>query len=221
MIIPPFTKTYGRRTVLRTPQLTFDPGKIYVLIGPNGSGKSTFARITAGVLDPDEKNGKHVSDGVIRYMPQKSYPFRMSVRRNIMLSGGDPERAEELIRRLNLTAIEQQKISSLSGGETARMARVRVLKKPSDLLILAEPTSAMDMESAMISEQLITEYRNLYGSAVLLVTHDLSQARRLADEVLFFQEGELYEYGPAEKLLYHPQKEITRRFLEFYGSLAK
>ena len=71
--------------------------------------------------------------------------------------------------------------------------------------------------SAIAAEKLIDEYRRDCGCAVLLVTHDLSQARRMADEALFFFQGELWEHGSAEKVLRSPEKEETRRFLEFYG----
>ncbi|MBR2577542.1 MAG: hypothetical protein IKE38_01300, partial [Erysipelotrichaceae bacterium] len=93
-----------------------------------------------------------------------------------------------------------------------------VLMRPCDLLILDEPTAAMDMESAMAAEKMVRDYRDRSGCTVLLVTHDLQQARRLADEVLFFYEGDLYEQGTAAKVLYEPEKEITQRFLKFYGT---
>ena len=211
------SKTYGRRTVLRCPALDFAPGRICALAGPNGSGKSTYARLAAGVLTPD--GGGRVADetGVIRYMPQKSFPFRMSVEDNIRLFGGDEQRAEELMKALGLGGLRRQRARSLSGGETARMSLARVLMQPCDLLILDEPTAAMDMESAIAAEKLVDDYRKECGCAVLLVTHDLSQARRMADDALFFYRGELWERGAAETVLYRPEKEETRRFLEFYG----
>ncbi len=218
MKIPPLAKTYGRRTVLETDGMELLPGRIYALIGPNGSGKSTFARIVAGVLPPDGKRSFAVPDTVVRYMPQKSYPFRMSVEKNILMAGGSVERAAELMEMMNLSSLKNQKISSLSGGETARMAFARVLMKPCDLLILDEPTAAMDMESAIAAETLLKEYRESVGCAVLLITHDIPQARRLADEVLFFYQGHLYEQGKASVILHAPEKDVTRRFLEYYGS---
>ena len=211
------TKTYGKRVVLRCPELAFEPGRICVVAGPNGSGKSTYARIAAGVLRPDD--GGRITDGTVtvRYMPQKSFPFRMTVERNIALFGGDGKRAEKLMDALNLTSVRKQRAGSLSGGETAKMSLARVLMQPCDLLILDEPTAAMDMESAIAAEKLIDDYRKECGCAVLMVTHDLPQARRMADEALFFYQGELWEKGPAADVLFRPEKEETRRFLEFYG----
>ena len=211
------TKTYGNRTVLRCPELTLEPGRICAAVGPNGSGKSTLAKLAAGVLSPDGGGRVIDGDGVIRYMPQKSFPFRMTVERNITLFGGDAKRAEELMKALSLTGVRRQRAGSLSGGENAKMSLARVLMRECGLLILDEPTAAMDMESAIAAEKLIDEYRKECGCAVLLVTHDLSQARRMADEALFFFQGELWERGAAGTVLFRPEKEETRRFLEFYG----
>ena len=118
---------------------------------------------------------------------------------------------------LGLAELKKQSAAVLSGGETAKMALARVLMRPCDLLILDEPAAAMEMEAAVRTESLIDEYRRECGCAVLLVTHDLSQARRMADEALFFFRGELREHGKADQVLRHPEKEETRRFLDFYG----
>ena len=153
----------------------------------------------------------------IGYMPQRSYPFRLTVRRNILLSGGTPERAEELMEALGLTHLANQRAGGLSGGEAARMALGRVLMRPCQLLILDEPTASMDMESAILAERLVLNYRDGTGCAVLLITHDLQQARRMADEALFFCGGQLWESGPAERVLFVPERPETGKFLEFYG----
>lgn len=210
-------KTYGGRTVLRFPGMDLAPGKIYAVAGANGSGKSTFARLVSGAVRPDGSGRVLETPGRVGYMPQRSYAFRLTVRRNILLSGGEPERAEALMEALGLTHLAGQRAAGLSGGETARMALARVLMVPCQLLILDEPTASMDMESAILAEDLILAYRRETGCAVLLITHDLQQARRLADEALFFYRGRLWEAGPAEGVLFSPEKPETRRFLEFYG----
>lgn len=214
-----FSKTYAHRCVLRLPELTFAPGKIYAVIGANGSGKSTLARVLAGILPAD--GPKYPLDGGVSvgYMPQKSYAFRMNTYRNVCLAEDNAERAAMLMQRLGLLPFSKQPGNRLSGGETAKMALARILMKPYDLAILDEPTAAMDMESTVIAETLIREYHRAFGGAVLLVTHSLQQARRIADEVLFLHNGMLVEQGPANQVLYRPKRPETQKFLNFYGSL--
>ncbi len=210
-------KTFGGRTVLQAPALELAPGRICAVVGANGSGKSTFARLLAGVLPPDG-GGRALPPSVkVGYMPQKSYAFRMTTRANILLSGGGPERAEALMEALQIGHLARQRATGLSGGETAKMALARVLSRPCELLILDEPTASMDMESAILSEGLIQSYCRETGCAVLLITHDLQQARRMAGDALFFFRGQLWEQGPAARVLFSPERPETRRFLEFYG----
>lgn len=118
---------------------------------------------------------------------------------------------------LGLTPLAGRRADGLSGGETARMALARVLMRPCGLLILDEPTASMDMEAAILAERLVAAYREETGCAVLLITHDLQQARRMADEALFFCGGQLWESGPAERVLFAPERPETGKFLEFYG----
>ena len=217
MRINPCTKTYGGRTVLDFPGIDLKSGKIYAVVGPNGSGKSTFAKVVSGAVRADGNVRVLETPLTLGYLPQKSYAFRLTVRRNILLSGGTAERAEALMEALGLTRLASQRASGLSGGETARMALARVLTRPWALLILDEPTASMDMESAILAEELVLSYRRETGCTVLLITHDLQQARRLADEALFFYSGQLREAGPAQRVLFSPERPETRRFLEFYG----
>ena len=216
MKIAPFSKTYEGRTVLDFPGLELEPGRIYAVIGANGSGKSTLAKVLAGVIGPDRR-GKLLSGGTVGYMPQKNYAFRMSTRANILLNGTDKGRAEELMDALQLGALAGKRADRLSGGETARMALARLMMKKYDLVLLDEPTAAMDMETTLLSEEQIAGYVRQTGCALILVTHSLQQARRLADRVLYLHKGQLLEQGPKEQVLDAPAREETRQFLEFYG----
>ena len=216
MKILPFSKTYEDRCVLDFPGMELAPGKIYAIIGANGSGKSTFAKILASVL-PADKKGRRCDAASVGYMPQKNYAFRMSTRKNILLGGSDEAKAERLMDALQIRQLEHKRADRLSGGETARMALARLMMKRFQLVILDEPTAAMDMETTLLSEALITEYVRETGCALILVTHSLQQARRIADRVLYFHKGRLLEEGPREKLLYSPDMAETRQFLEFYG----
>ena len=216
MKIAAFSKTYEGRTVLDFPGMELQPGKIYAVIGANGSGKSTFAKILAGIL-PADKKGKLLEGGNIGYMPQKNYAFRMTTKANILLNGDDKARAERLMDAIQIRHLENKRADRLSGGETARMALVRLMMKRYDLALLDEPTAAMDMETTLLSEKLILKYVKETGCTLILVTHSLQQARRVADEVLYFHKGKLLESGPKEQVLYVPAAPETRQFLEFYG----
>lgn len=233
----PFSKTYDGTTVLSVPELTFQSGKIYCIIGSNGSGKSTFAKILADVIPADQKRNLlsrtpvlHMSDisessfavsghktASIGYMPQKSYGFRMSTKDNILLGNSDTAKADRLMEALQITHLASRRADRLSGGETARMALARLMMKEFDLVILDEPTAAMDMETTFLSEKLIRDYVNQTNCTLLMVTHSLQQAKRLADEVLFFHKGQLIENGAKETVLHMPKQKETQAFLSFYG----
>ena len=216
MKISAFSKTYEGTKVLDFPGMELQPGKIYAIIGANGSGKSTFAKILAGVLKPDRK-GKLLDAASVGYMPQKNYAFRMSTKANILLNGKDESRANELMDAIQIRHLENKRADRLSGGETARMALARLMMKRYEVAILDEPTAAMDMETTSLSEDLILRYVKETGCAIVLVTHSLQQARRVADEVWYFHKGKLMESGPKEQVLYDPIRAETRQFLEFYG----
>ena len=216
MRIEAFSKTYEDRRVLDFPGMELQPGKIYAIIGANGSGKSTFAKILSGILPADQK-GSQIRGGTVGFMPQKNYAFRMTTLKNILLNGTDKKRAERLMDAIQIRHLENKRADKLSGGETARMALVRLMMNCYGLAILDEPTAAMDMETTLLSEKLITDYVKETGCSLILVTHSLQQARRIADEVLYFHKGELLEQGAAEQVLNCPEKPETRQFLDFYG----
>ena len=216
MKILPFSKTFEDRCVLDFSGMEVQSGKIYAIIGANGSGKSTFAKIVAGILSADRRE-KSAGDIRVGYMPQKNYAFRMSVQKNIWLEKKDYMLANHLMDQLQISHLALKRADKLSGGETARMALARLMMRAYDLVLLDEPTAAMDMETTLLSEALIADYVKRTDCALILVTHSLQQARRLAHEVLYFHKGQLLEQGDAAAVLNAPQKEETQKFLEFYG----
>ena len=216
MKIHAFSKTYEGRTVLDFPGTELEPGRICAVIGANGSGKSTFAKILSGVLKPDRR-GPLSDANTVGFMPQKNYAFRMTTKANILLNGPDEALADRLMEAIQLTELSAKRADKLSGGETARMALVRLMMRAYDLVILDEPTAAMDMETTLLSEKLIVEYVRETGCALILVTHSLQQARRIADEVWYFHKGSLLETGAKEQVLDTPERSETKQFLEFYG----
>lgn len=216
MKISAFFKTYDGTGVLDFPGMEMKSGTVYAIIGANGSGKSTFAKILAGILPADRK-GKLLDAASVGYMPQKNYAFRMTAKANILLNGKDEDRATNLMDALQIRHLENKRADKLSGGETARMALARLMMRRYDVVILDEPTAAMDMETTSLSEDLILRYVKETGCTLILVTHSLQQARRVADEVLYFHKGKLLETGMKDTVLYNPAMAETRQFLEFYG----
>ena len=214
MNLPPITKTYGGRRVLELPALELADGIIHAVLGANGSGKSTLARILAGVIKPDQ--GSFPGDVQAGYMPQRSYSFRMSVVRNLHLTGAGRERAMAQLEAFGLAGLARQNAKGLSGGETARLALARVLMEDHPLLILDEPTAAMDVAAALRSEEILLEYQARTRCTVVLVTHSMTQARRLAGQVLFLKDGHLVEKGETEQVLSYPRCADTQAFLDFY-----
>lgn len=183
----PVRKTYGGRKVLDFPGYCFESGKVYAITGPNGSGKSTLAKILAGILLPDEGNVFETEHCSVGYMPQKSFAFRMNLKKNVLL-GADPENPDreadygKLADALDIRKIETQKAKKLSGGETAKMALARVMMRKYDLLILDEPTAAMDRIAKERALLLAGQYAREKEAAVLLITHSLEEAENAADE---------------------------------------
>lgn len=214
MRIESFTKSYGGKTVLKLDALELLPRKIYAVIGGNGSGKSTLAKVLSGVVKPDG-GGSPADEDSIGYLPQKSYAFRMSVIKNLLQNGGDKKKAAELLTKMKISRLAGEKAHKLSGGETARMALCRLFMRDYGLIILDEPTAAMDMESTLLAEELIREYRDKTGCTVIVITHSVSQAARLSDFTLFLSGGELAEYGETPQVLNAPSNPKTAEFLKF------
>ncbi len=217
MKISPFSKRYQGEKVLDFPGMELEKGRIYAVIGSNGSGKSTFARIISGIEKSDQKRPP-VSGCSIGYMPQKSYAFRMSVEKNLLLNGGNQQRAQYLLEQLQISHIAGKSGHRLSGGETAKTAFGRLFMRDYDLLILDEPTAAIDMETTIRAEQLMVQTVQEKGCILILVTHSLQQAKRVADEILLFDRGKLVEWGSKEEMIRHPREDMTKQFFAFYGN---
>lgn len=205
--------------------MLLESGKTYAVVGANGSGKSTFAKAVAGIIPSDQKlriltqkeEGQKIRIG---YLPQKPYAFRMSVKRNLLLNRGKQKDArkkgEMYIKKMGLEQVARSNAKNLSGGENAKMALARLLIQDYDILILDEPTAAMDIHSARCTEEILKQYQQDTGCCMIVVTHSLKQADRMVDMVCFFKEGSMIEYGKADQVLHQPQKQETRDFLDFY-----
>lgn len=211
---------YEAQTVLHIPKLSFEMGKRYALIGENGSGKTTFLRIMAGILKPDTGQIKNIPVDSMGYMPQSPYAFGFSVQKNVGMALSNSLDADDqaliALKAVGLASLATARGNKLSGGETQRMAFARMIVKPRKLLLLDEPTSSTDIKGMDQIEDLLLRYALEMDCTVIFSTHSPAQALRLAEEVVFLDQGKIAEQGLATNILKNPQNESTRRFMQHW-----
>lgn len=221
MRIEKAVKRYGTKTALNVEGIEFPRGQICAVMGVNGCGKTTLARVLAGTTRPDEGGMILDAGETVGYMPQRSYAFYGALAHNVALGAKGrrfDERCQELVEELGLSHLERESAKKLSGGETARMALARVLAGTWTHLVLDEPTAALDIPSTLAAERLMRDYRTEKNAGIVVVTHSVSQARRLADHAIFMDGGRIVEEGPAADILSHPQTPELSEFLAILGS---
>lgn len=203
--------------------LTFAPrhGRRTLLIGPNGAGKSLTLRLCHGLIAPTA--GRVTARGGPRRRAlvfQRPVLLRRSAAANLVHAGalaglGYRERrarAAAALERFGLGAFANRAARSLSGGEQQRLAIARAWVAAPELLLLDEPTAALDPAATRAVEQMIAACHQ-DGMTILMTTHDLGQARRLADDVLFMHAGRLVEQRPASEFFDAPRRPETQAFL--------
>ena len=218
------------RTVKAVDDITFNAegGKIIVLIGVNGAGKTTLLRILAGLDKPDKGNilfnNQTISDKELRYIGtlvfQRTAMFSRSVYDNLafglkLRGKKDPEIREkitEVLHSVGLKDFEKRKAKKTSGGEQQRIALARAFLLEPKILLLDEPTANLDPNSAIIIEKAIVA-RKKADNIIIMATHNLSQAKRLGDEIVHIHGGKIVEHANPIEFFEKPQNEITRRFI--------
>jgi tungstate transport system ATP-binding protein len=197
------------------------------ILGPNGAGKSLMLRLLHGLLVPSQGEirwGRFPPAMVQEHQSmifQRPILLRRSAAANIAFGlNRFPWPAREKQARVE-RALEQARLTNrarvaarlLSGGEQQRLALARALASEPHVLCLDEPTANLDPASTFAVEEMISDaYRR--GCKIILVTHDIAQARRLADEVIFLANGELAEQASAENFFKAPSSEAARAYLE-------
>jgi len=222
------TKEYEGRRVLDIKSLNLSGGTLCGIIGSNGAGKSTLLNLIGGLMKPTagrllygEGQSAQVPYDSMTLVFQSPYLIRTTVEKNIAyplkLRGWDSvkieERVSELAEDLGLTPFLKQKSWKLSGGETQKVALARALSFRPRLLLLDEPTANVDPSTTAEIEGMLRKINQEDETTVLLVTHNLVQARRLCREVLFINQGQVVEYGTSENVLKYPEQELTKRFV--------
>ncbi len=175
------------RQILQQADLTLEAGKIVTLIGPNGAGKTTLVRAVLGLIKVDEGSIEKAPDLRIGYMPQKLHidaSLPLTVARFLALGGKPRVALDEILQLTGITALINQPMQSLSGGETQRVLLARALLRDPQLLVLDEPVQGVDVTGQSALYALINEIRNRRHCGVLLVSHDLHLVMATTDTVI-------------------------------------
>ena len=216
-------KVCNNKIVLDVDNLNFQEGKIYAIVGPNGSGKTTLLNILNLLEKPDE--------GQIFFHDQeitnKSNSDTLEIRRKITLVNQDPflfhstvydniayglkirsissevqkNRIRSALNIVGLSGFKDRKANQLSGGEAQRVVIARALVIKPEILFLDEPTTSIDQKHIDVVERIIKKIKKEIKTTVIFTTHDLSQAYRLADEVISLLDGKIIKQVP-ENLLW-------------------
>jgi len=211
--------------VLDSISVTIENPGITVVMGPNGAGKSLFLRLVHGLLAPSSGTvhwqGRNLDLALRRRQAlvfQKPVLLRRSVAANIDFvlkpRGGDyRQRRDQILLEAGLMRQRHQPARLLSGGEQQRLALARALATDPGVLLLDEPCASIDSGTTLKIEQLLQQSRDR-GVKIILITHDIGQARRLADDVIFMHNGRLLEYAVADVFFNAPASESARDFLQ-------
>jgi tungstate transport system ATP-binding protein len=204
--------------------LDLAPRSLTVVMGPNGAGKSLLLRLLHGLIEPTAGyvfwGGRpHQADLRRRQAMvfQRPVLLRRSVSANIRfvlnLRGIDSkDRVQAVLEEVDLADRAAQPARLLSGGEQQRLALARALALEPQVLFLDEPTANLDPFSMAAIESIVARSQER-GTKIILVTHDLGQARRLADDVIFLNRGRLLEHSPADRFFERPASAQARDYL--------
>jgi phosphate transport system ATP-binding protein len=233
---------FGSATIMQDITVHFPAGTITALVGPTGSGKTTFLRSLNRLNDKvrnfwargridlygEDIHGPNVDPLVLRrrvgMLFQRPNPFPMSIQNNVVAG----VKAHKMAKRADMRDIAETQLAEvglwsavadrlndspfrLSGGQQQLLCLARALAVKPEVLLLDEPTSSLDPRSTEAVEELVR--RLTPGITVIIVTHNLEQARRLSDNTIFFYQGRLVETGPTREVFEHPQRPETARYL--------
>jgi ABC-type polar amino acid transport system ATPase subunit len=235
VVVQDLHKSYGSLHVLKGISLTVNRGDVIVLIGPSGSGKSTFLRCLNRLIDPE--SGRIVVAGYEMTSPKTDLPKarrhiglvsqhfnlypHMTAIQNVMEGpvtvlktprSDARRRGTELLARVGLADKVDSFPRQLSGGQQQRVAIARALAMDPAVMLFDEPTSALDPE---LTGEVLDAMKKLAddGMTMLVVSHEMHFASRVADRVAMFDQGIIIEEGPTAEIFTRAREERTRRFL--------
>jgi tungstate transport system ATP-binding protein len=212
----------GETCILREVTLLLDAGPPTVLIGPNGSGKTTLIKLATGLLTPTAGSiGYAQPDRAARRQAivfQKPVMLRRTAAGNVAYAleaagrTADSAAILKLLDRVGLAALADRPARRLSGGEQQRLALARALARDPEVLFLDEPTASLDPAATKAVEDIVAGAA-AGGVKIVMSTHDLGQARRLAGDIVFLAKGRLIEHVPAERFFAAPATPEARSFV--------
>jgi tungstate transport system ATP-binding protein len=215
----------GGTTMLRDIDLAVDRGSFTVVLGPNGAGKSTLLRVLHGLVAPTSGTiawGGHarVPRGQAMVF-QRAVLLRRSAAANVRYAlrlagivGAEAEaRIDDALGEVGLRTLGARSARVLSGGEQQRLALARAWALRPEVLFLDEPTASLDPKASRAVEEIV---RGIHarGTTIVMSSHNLAQARRLAAHVLFLEEGRLVESSPAPRFFSRPRTPEATAFLD-------
>lgn len=230
-----FTFEKERKEIIKNISFSIDFPHVLALLGPSGGGKTTLLKILAGLEYPDAGSVR-IDGQTITFCSKFLHRYRQShgvvfqsynlfphytALENIMLPllvvHGLKEkiakgRAEEVMERLQLSEHKNKKPGQLSGGQRQRVAIARALAIEPRFLLFDEATSALDPEMTSEILDLITELRST-ATPMILVTHEVSFAKKIADQIIFLVDGKIVEQGNAQDFFSQPKTEQAQNFL--------
>lgn len=217
----------GGRTIIDRISLDIERGPCTIILGANGAGKSVLMRVMHGLLSPTagrvewnapERPGKPRRQAMVF---QRPVMLRRSAYANIAyaldIAGIPHAQRDALVREaldgVGLSHLAHRPARVLSGGEQQRLALARAWALHPEVLFLDEPTASLDPSATREIETLIKAF-DAAGTKVIMATHNLGQARRLGDEILFLEEGRLAERSPVERFFSKPESAQAASFIK-------
>ena len=207
----------GETELLAEVTLQLAAGSPTVLVGPNGSGKTTLLRLMMGLIEPSAGSVR-VATPLRAFVFQKPVMLRRSVAGNVAFAlsaagrPAEPAAISELLDQVGLGAIAGRPARKLSGGEQQRLALARALAREPRILFLDEPTASLDPAQTKAVEDIIAGVA-ARGVKVVMATHDLGEARRLAGEIVLLVKGRIAEQTPVAEFFAKPRSEAGCRFI--------
>jgi len=208
----------GAVDIVRDLALDLGPGAPTVLLGPNGSGKSTLLRLAMGLVAPTggriSWGGRHAPGERLAMVFQRPVMLRRTAAANVAyaLPARDDQRVTQLLTQVGLAALAGRPARKLSGGEQQRLALARALARDPEMLFLDEPTASLDPAATKAVEDIVRAVA-ASGVKIVMATHDIGQARRLAGEVVFLVRGRLMEHADATTFFGSPATREAGAFL--------